>query len=190
MRIGNLLVLLACFALVSCASLSKTECLGQDWQTIGYKDGLQGFSENVLSLHTNACEKHGTVPNADAYAVGRRAGIEQFCAPNSAIRHGAGVKPYSGVCPSEMNAEFIKNYLVGLNSALDKASKKEVDLARNLKKIRNPRTFRYWARKTFGTYQDRKEDAKNAIATNQQEQSKIASLIEHWQLRYDAEITQ
>ncbi len=100
-------------ALGGCASLSKSQCLASDWQTIGYRDGVGGVSSTALLRHQNACVKHGIIPDREAYLAGWNEGVRQFCQPAngfSAGEHGAG---FSNVCPPDMQNDFHSAYEEG-----------------------------------------------------------------------------
>ena len=49
--------------ILSCASLSKNECLQADWFEIGRKDGVMGRPRALFQQHSDACSKHGITPD-------------------------------------------------------------------------------------------------------------------------------
>lgn len=116
----NLLVL---GLLVSaCASgLSKDECRVADWRAIGYEDGVQGWPESRVGEHRKACAEHGIALNLDAYRNGWDDGVRRYCQPGNGYRQGRMGNQYAGVCPSDLEAEFLHAYghgreLYGLES--------------------------------------------------------------------------
>ena len=53
------------FALAGCSSnsVSESQCIAGDWQTIGYRDGANGNRSTQLLAHQDACVKHGVIPD-------------------------------------------------------------------------------------------------------------------------------
>jgi hypothetical protein len=89
---GSLAKLLATLALLGtlsgCASLSKSECLAADWEDVGIRDGANGQPEEYLIQHAKACSKVNVVPDRGAWQHGRERGLERYCVPQRAYRHG------------------------------------------------------------------------------------------------------
>ncbi|MGI9304586.1 MAG: DUF2799 domain-containing protein [Gammaproteobacteria bacterium] len=110
-----LCVLLSTTLLISgCATLSKEECLAADWQVIGFEDGARGESASRIGEHREACAKHGIAPALDAYDNGRNRGLrENFCRQPSAYQHGLRGRGYQGVCPADMERDFLLAYNYG-----------------------------------------------------------------------------
>lgn len=96
-----------------CASMSKEECLVTDWRTVGYEDGVAGYSGNRIAQHRKACAKHGVAPNLDAYQSGRASGLREFCVPQNGFRVGNRGSSYNGVCPVELEPAFLGAYETG-----------------------------------------------------------------------------
>jgi len=97
-----------------CASgLSKDECHAVDWRTIGYEDGTNGQPEARISKHRKACARHGVALELDAYRDGRAEGIIQYCQPGNGYRQGRTGKQYAGVCPQELEPDFLGAYSHG-----------------------------------------------------------------------------
>lgn len=107
--------LLAVCALVltGCASMSKNECRAVDWRTIGYEDGVAGYSGDRIAQHRKACAKHGVTPDLDAYRAGREQGLSEFCQPHNGFRFGSRGGTYQGVCPAELAPGFVDAYEAG-----------------------------------------------------------------------------
>lgn len=110
--------LLACLAFAAlavggCSSMSEAECQALDWRTIGYEDGVAGYSGNRIGQHRKACGKHGVTPNLTEYQAGREQGLREFCKPANGFRVGARGNGYNGVCPADMDGEFSDAYQSG-----------------------------------------------------------------------------
>jgi hypothetical protein len=96
-----------------CASMSADECAMSDWRTIGFEDGAQGYTADRLGNHRKACAKHGVAPDFDAYQSGRSQGLRQYCQPSRGFNVGASGGRYNGVCPGDMEADFVDAFNAG-----------------------------------------------------------------------------
>jgi DNA repair exonuclease SbcCD ATPase subunit len=100
-------------ALGGCASMSKSQCLANDWETVGYRDGLSGTQSSALMQHQNACMKHDVVPDRQAYLAGWREGVEQYCQPANGFAAGERGAGFSNVCPAHLQGSFHAAYRDG-----------------------------------------------------------------------------
>ena len=99
--------------LSGCASMSADECAMSDWRTIGFEDGAQGYTADRLGNHRKACAKHGVAPDFDAYQSGRSQGLRQYCQPSRGFNVGASGGRYNGVCPGDMEPDFVDAFNAG-----------------------------------------------------------------------------
>ena len=99
--------------LPGCATLSESQCLASDWQTVGYRDGMSGIQSSQLLKHQNACVKHGIVPDRNAYLAGWEEGVAQHCQPNNGFNAGERGASYSNVCPDNLKDSFYEAYQDG-----------------------------------------------------------------------------
>jgi Protein of unknown function (DUF2799) len=114
MRILVTLGMLAGFSvLAGCSSMSANECLATDWRTVGYEDGVSGYSGDRVGQYRKACTKHGITPNLDQYQGGRDQGLKEFCKPLNGFRVGARGRGYNGVCPAQLDGPFLSAYESG-----------------------------------------------------------------------------
>jgi len=97
---------LALIALSGCATMDREECLTVDWRTVGYEDGVAGYSGDRIGEHRKACAKHGVTPDLTAYQAGRQEGLREFCTPSNGFRLGSQGGSYSGMCPSDLDPAF------------------------------------------------------------------------------------
>ncbi len=109
----NLLAVVALFGLSGCATMSADECLTVDWTTVGFEDGSRGYTADRLGSHRKACAKHGVTPDFAAYQRGHGQGVEVFCQPGRAFSYGESGGGYNGVCPADMEPEFLEAYHAG-----------------------------------------------------------------------------
>jgi len=102
-----------CAVLSGCATLGKDECLYADWRTIGYEDGAHGFPASRIGNHREACAKHGIAPDFERYEQGRLQGLREYCTPQKGYSLGIAGKPYSNVCPNNLEPTFLEGYSQG-----------------------------------------------------------------------------
>jgi hypothetical protein len=106
--------LLAAILLGGCATgMAKDECRMADWRTIGYEDGLRGFSADRIGAHRVACAKFQVAPDLTAYNEGRQRGLVEYCKPRNGYRAGLNGQPYANVCPPATEPAFVDGYRYG-----------------------------------------------------------------------------
>ncbi|MGH8240077.1 MAG: DUF2799 domain-containing protein, partial [Steroidobacteraceae bacterium] len=106
-------ILAAMAAVAGCNSMSAQECQSTDWQTVGYEDGVNGYSGDRIGRYRNACSEHGVTPDLARYQAGRDQGLHEFCKPANGFRVGARGAGYSGVCPTDLDESFVDAYQSG-----------------------------------------------------------------------------
>jgi hypothetical protein len=99
--------------LSGCASMNADECASSDWSAIGYEDGARGYTTEQFSGRRKACAKHGITADFQAYQSGREQGLESFCQPGRGFSFGANGGRYNGVCPADLEPEFVDAYNAG-----------------------------------------------------------------------------
>ena len=143
-RLAGLFLISVVLGLSGCASMSADECTMSDWRTIGFEDGAQGYTADRLGNHRKACAKHGVAPDFEAYQSGRSEGLRQFCQPSRGFNLGASGGRYNGVCPGDMEPDFVDafnsghtlhNLRASVNSASYQISAKKAELERSEKRI-------------------------------------------------------
>lgn len=112
-------------ALSGCATMSGDECMTSDWSTIGYEDGVRGYTADRIGKHRKACAKHGVTPDLAAYQRGREQGLIEYCQPSRGFSIGANGGRYHGVCSVHQEADFLDAYNAGyhlytLNSSVNR----------------------------------------------------------------------
>lgn len=117
MRITSVITLSVLIAggavLNGCATLSEEQCIAGDWYGIGVSDGSQGYSYARLGDHTQACASHGITPDARIYEQGRQQGLRNYCTPYVGFREGREGDSYAGVCPADLEGDFLAGYSDG-----------------------------------------------------------------------------
>jgi hypothetical protein len=134
---AGILSLISLLGLGGCATMSADECVTSDWHAIGYEDGARGYTADQLGNRRKACAKHGITPDFAAYQAGREQGLRQYCQPSRGFSLGAGGARYNGVCPADMEADFVDAYNSGhqlytlrsrVNGATNQINAKEHEL--------------------------------------------------------------
>ncbi|MBL8268752.1 DUF2799 domain-containing protein [Steroidobacter sp.] len=110
LRTGAAILLLA---LSGCATMDREECLTVDWRTVGFEDGVAGYSGDRIGEHRKACAKHGVRPDLTAYQDGREEGLREYCVPSNGFRVGSRGNGYNGLCPADMEPSFLDAYESG-----------------------------------------------------------------------------
>jgi hypothetical protein len=128
-------ILAGLWALAGCSSMSANQCLATDWRTVGYEDGVSGYSGDRVGQYRKACTKHGISPDLTAYQHGREQGLLEFCKPLNGFRTGAHGRGYNGACPDELDGPFLEAYesgrqLYNLRSRVNSAAN-EINSMRN-----------------------------------------------------------
>jgi hypothetical protein len=103
----------ATLALVSCATLSREQCLAGAWGDLGYRDGLGGQPMSLLADHERACAEYGVAPDAIAYRSARLDGLTGYCRWQRGFQEGREGDTYHGVCTPAQEVEFLPAYRDG-----------------------------------------------------------------------------
>jgi hypothetical protein len=109
-RIGISLLVVG---LSGCASMNADECANSDWSAIGFEDGSRGYMTERFSSRRKACAKHGVTADFQAYQMGRKQGLQEFCQPGRGYNLGVNGGRYNGVCAAEFEPDFLDAYRAG-----------------------------------------------------------------------------
>jgi hypothetical protein len=107
------ITLLFALLLGGCASLTPSECATADWYGLGREDGTSGRHERIAQHH-EACAKVHIAVDANAYRLGRAAGLQQYCRLDHAISEGLAGASYGGVCPGPKDLAFRQHHEAGM----------------------------------------------------------------------------
>ena len=105
----QIFLLLATLLIGGCAghsTVSKNQCAAGDWQTLGYRDGVNGHRSSRLLDHQDACMKQDIVPDRADYMLGWNEGVREYCQPNNGFSVGEHGWAHNNICPSDMRADF------------------------------------------------------------------------------------
>lgn len=103
----------ATLALVSCATMTKDQCLAGAWGEVGYRDGSEGQPMSLLADHEKACAEYGVAPDLVAYRSARADGLNGYCRWDRGFREGREGDTYHGVCSPAQEADFLPAYRDG-----------------------------------------------------------------------------
>jgi hypothetical protein len=158
----------AALAVGSCATMSEEQCLAGDWSGQGYADGQSGLTMSRLDEHAEACAKHGVTPVATAYPAGRRQGLVRYCTPWKGFEVGRTGSGYAGVCPSELEADFMPAYRDGqivheVEQALANARSRVDSLGARLEELDDKITAKQAEARADGLTDEQREQIRNRI---------------------------
>lgn len=128
--------------LAGCATgMSEDECAGADWADIGQRDGLYGEGPDKFNERAERCAGFGLEADYEAYQAGRSKGLRTYCTPEAGYDAGRNGRPYRGVCPADLEGEFLSEYNIGrrlfdLSAALDEARSDYDDAVEDLERSR------------------------------------------------------
>ena len=104
--------------LMSCASMSKEECVAGNWYAKGVSDGSRGRDVSQFQKYSEACAEHGITANFEEYNEGRSKGLLQFCETKGTDfgRQGE-AKVYPALClKDDQKKVFDRGYKTGLQA--------------------------------------------------------------------------
>ena len=111
MRMIGLLAVFAMALLSGCSTtMTAEECVASDWRTVGYEDGVLGRSGAQIGTYRKACAEAGVTPDLNEYQAGRQQGLQEYCRPQNGYRVGERGATYQGVCPAELEGQFLAAY--------------------------------------------------------------------------------
>jgi hypothetical protein len=118
-----LLIGFAAYLVAGCSGMSEQACVAADWRTVGFEDGTLGRSEAGIGRYRQQCAEHGVAPDLERYRAGHAEGVRVYCRASNGFAVGHSGATYQGVCPADVEAEFVAEYnagrrLYGLESAL------------------------------------------------------------------------
>jgi hypothetical protein len=100
-------------ALSGCAAMSEQACLVTDWRTIGFEDGVAGRSSASIGNYRQACADYGVTPDLAEYRAGHDEGVEVYCRAGNGFEVGRNGSRYLGVCPANLEPDFLAAYNEG-----------------------------------------------------------------------------
>lgn len=96
-----------------CASMNEQECLVTDWRSVGFEDGVAGRTQGSIANYRQACSRHGVTPDLTQYRQGHAEGVEIYCRAGQGFEIGHRGSRYQGVCPANLEPDFLTAYNKG-----------------------------------------------------------------------------
>ena len=114
------------YIVASCSGMSEQACVTADWRTVGFEDGTYGRPEGNIGRYRQQCADHGVAPDLESYRAGHAEGVRIYCRESNGFVVGHSGSTYQGVCPADLEPEFMAEYNAGrrlheLESALASA---------------------------------------------------------------------
>jgi hypothetical protein len=93
--------------------MSEQACVTADWRTVGFEDGTAGRSEGGIGRYRQQCSEHGVTPDLEAYRAGHAEGVQNYCKESNGFAVGHSGAQYQGVCPANLEPDFLAEYNSG-----------------------------------------------------------------------------
>lgn len=105
----NLLIVSVAVLQSACAVISKTECLGNDWHSIGYELGRQGETQpsKAFAKRAKICAKYEVRADQGEYRIGYEEGLLAYCDVDNAVKLGVrGDRKALRLCREDLHPGF------------------------------------------------------------------------------------
>jgi hypothetical protein len=103
----------ALYLLAGCSGMSEQACATADWRTVGFEDGTAGRSEGSIGRYRQQCSEHGVSPDLEGYRAGHAEGVRIYCKESNGFAVGHSGATYQGVCPADLEPDFLAEYNSG-----------------------------------------------------------------------------
>ena len=103
----------AVYLIAGCSGMSEQACVTADWRTIGFEDGTAGRSEGTIGRYRQQCSEHGVAPDLESYRAGHAEGVRSYCKESNGFVVGHSGATYQGVCPADLEPDFLAEYNSG-----------------------------------------------------------------------------
>ena len=101
------------YLVAGCSGMSEQACVTADWRTVGFEDGVAGRSEGGIGRYRQQCSEHGVTPDLEAYRAGHAEGVQIYCKESNGFAVGHSGATYQGVCPADLEQDFLAEYNSG-----------------------------------------------------------------------------
>jgi len=101
------------YLVAGCSGMSEQACVTADWRTVGFEDGTAGISEGGIGRYRQQCSEHGVTPDLEAYRAGHAEGVQIYCKESNGFAVGHRGAQYQGVCPANLEPDFLAEYNSG-----------------------------------------------------------------------------
>jgi hypothetical protein len=108
-------------------TVSGDPCRNADWFEVGRVDGIGGIPLGS-STYVGRCKAQGVAVNDELYNAGWQRGLIDYCTPDRAYDSGRTGHSYAGVCPKNLEGEFLKRFRVGSRIAEIEKKNMQIEL--------------------------------------------------------------
>ena len=98
------------FVLISCSSISESECMAGNWADIGYRDGLNGKQRTKITDYVKECAEYGASVDRQTYIESYEVGLSYYCTYEQGFERGKKGYGYNAVCTGPLAADFRAGY--------------------------------------------------------------------------------
>ncbi|PHR90897.1 MAG: hypothetical protein COA69_14390 [Robiginitomaculum sp.] len=111
MQIKNIVkIMIGGMLLVSCETISETECVAGNWSDLGYRDGVSGKSRTRIAKYVEKCGEFGQDVDRNTYLTNYETGLTHYCTYDKGFSIGENGSSYNAVCEGPQAAEFRAGY--------------------------------------------------------------------------------
>lgn len=179
----GLISVIALSALSGCAAMSEQACLATDWRSAGFEDGVAGRSVGSIGRYRQACADYGVAPDLAEYRAGHSEGVNVYCRAGNGFEVGRRGYSYQGVCPADMEPDFLAAYndgrqLYELETSLRSVENQIAERHRRLEHLTGELASASAAIIADGTSSERRAELLISIAAMAKEQGTISEEIE------------
>lgn len=103
-------------------TVTESQCIAGDWQTVGYRDGSNGLRSTQLLQHQDACVQYDVIPDRQSYMLGWNEGVREYCSPHNGFAVGERGERYYNICPAALDHDFQAAYAEGRQLYLARAA--------------------------------------------------------------------
>jgi hypothetical protein len=125
--LSGLSLVVVLLSLSGCAGMSEQACLVTDWRSVGFEDGVVGRSVASIASYRQSCSRHGVAPDLEQYRAGHSDGVEVYCRAGNGFEVGRRGSRYAGVCPANLEPDFLDAYADGRELYEREASLRSVE---------------------------------------------------------------
>jgi hypothetical protein len=95
--------------------MSRKECETANWSQLGFKSGASGetFNDSVDAYDKKCTVKHNVTMTITDFKKGYNLGLQKYCTNEYGYIEGQNLSQYLGVCPKELEENFLKGHSAG-----------------------------------------------------------------------------
>lgn len=111
MLVKNIIKIMAAgMVLMSCETISESECVAGNWADIGYRDGVDGKNRTRIAKYVEKCGEFGQGVDRNTYLTNYEVGLSHYCVYDKGFALGENGSSYNAVCEGPQAADFRAGY--------------------------------------------------------------------------------